>query len=122
MNVDYLTLRKRLIVFISGVSLLGAVLAFYSGDMSTVSFNLILITLQLSQWNAPHPAEVYEKKVAVLRAKGIYPQAGEETDADVYNLYRNKRRIFAIKLYMDMHGVGLKEAKAEVERMAAVAR
>ena len=81
---------------------------------------MVLFMPMLLEMDRP-PGEVYAKKVSALRAQGLYPQPGEETDEDVCNLYRSKRRVFAIKLYMDMHGVGLKEAKEEVERMVATA-
>ncbi len=40
------------------------------------------------------------------------------TDDGVRDLLRMKKKIAAIKLYREIHGVGLKEAKEAVERMA----
>jgi ribosomal protein L7/L12 len=41
------------------------------------------------------------------------------TDADVRRLIGVDRKIEAIKLYRQLHGVGLKNAKEAVERIAA---
>jgi hypothetical protein len=40
------------------------------------------------------------------------------TDADLHGLLDAGRKIEAIKLYRQLHGVGLKEAKEAVERIA----
>ena len=48
-----------------------------------------------------------------------YPRPGEGTDADVERFVRNGRKLTAIKLYREIHDVGLKTAKEAVDRMAA---
>jgi len=58
-------------------------------------------------------------RVENLRKAGIYPLAGQETEADVDRLIRMKRKIEAIKVYRTLHGVGLKEAKEAVEARQA---
>lgn len=47
------------------------------------------------------------------------PPPGEGTEADVERLVLSGRRIDAIKLYREIHGVGLKEAKEAVDKLAA---
>jgi ribosomal protein L7/L12 len=56
-----------------------------------------------------------ERKVADLRARGIYPAAGDEKDEDVLRLLRAGEKIMAIRCYRSLHKVGLKEAKDAVE-------
>jgi ribosomal protein L7/L12 len=46
------------------------------------------------------------------------PPRGEATDADVERFVAMGRKITAIKLYREIHGVGLKEAKEAVEELA----
>jgi len=60
-----------------------------------------------------------ERKVADLRAVGIYPEEGTETDADVSLLLARGEKIMAIRCYRTIHKVGLKEAKAAVESLNA---
>lgn len=52
-----------------------------------------------------------------LRQTGLYPPAGQGTDADVERLVRARRKIAAIKLYRKIHGGGLKDAKDAVEQL-----
>jgi len=52
-----------------------------------------------------------------LRDQGLYPQAGQGSDADVERLLRTGRKIDAIKLYREIHGGGLKDAKEAVEAL-----
>ncbi|MCP4203161.1 MAG: hypothetical protein GY769_14660 [bacterium] len=54
-----------------------------------------------------------------LRDAGLYPPAGQGSLADVERLVRARRKIEAIKLYREIHGVGLKEAKEGVEALMA---
>lgn len=56
-----------------------------------------------------------------LRASGLYPAVGQGTDADVVRLAEGGHKIEAIKLYREIHGGGLKEAKQAVEALAAEA-
>jgi ribosomal protein L7/L12 len=57
------------------------------------------------------------RKLTSLRARGIYPEAGKETDADVVRLIQEREKILAIRCYRAIHGGGLKDAKEAVERM-----
>ena len=56
-----------------------------------------------------------EKKIAELRARGVYPEDGKETDEDVARLLQSGQKIMAIRCYRSLHKVGLKEAKDAVE-------
>ena len=56
-----------------------------------------------------------EKKVASLRARGFYPEAGKEKEEDVLPLLKSGEKIMAIRCYRSLHKVGLKEAKDAVE-------
>ena len=46
------------------------------------------------------------------------PAPGQATDADVERFVALGRKMTAIKLYREIHGVGLKEAKEAVEELA----
>lgn len=53
-----------------------------------------------------------------LRASGLLPPEGAGTEEDVRRLIAAGRKIEAIKVYREIHGGGLKEAKEAVERIA----
>ena len=55
-------------------------------------------------------------QAARLRAEGLIPKPGEETEEHVDRLLQRGHKIQAIKVYRALHGVGLKEAKEAVER------
>ncbi len=57
-------------------------------------------------------------RVDRLRGRGIYPPSGQETEADVERLVMMGRKIDAIKVYRQVHGVDLKEAKEAVDKLA----
>lgn len=61
-------------------------------------------------------------RVRRLQRRGIYPLAGEERHADVERLIRMGRRMEAIRVYRDVHGVGLKEAREVVDRLSETIR
>ena len=62
-------------------------------------------------------AAVNKRRTENLRQQGLYPPPGKGTDADVRRLIETRQKIDAIKLYREVHGVGLKDAKEAVERM-----
>jgi ribosomal protein L7/L12 len=62
--------------------------------------------------------KISRARVERLRQQGIYPPAGQETEADVERLLTMGHKIEAIKAYRAIHGVGLKDAKEAVERLA----
>jgi len=62
---------------------------------------------------------INRSRVDHLRQEGIYPAPGRETDRDVERLLTMGRKIDAIKVYREVHKVGLKEAKEAVEALAA---
>ncbi len=51
------------------------------------------------------------------RASGLYPPAGQGSDADVAALMGRGEKLLAIRLYRELHGCGLKEAKEAVEAL-----
>lgn len=51
-------------------------------------------------------------------AMSRYPAPGQGTDEDVERFVRLRRKMTAIKLYREIHGVDLKTAKDAVEEMA----
>jgi ribosomal protein L7/L12 len=57
------------------------------------------------------------KKVAELKARGLYPDRERATEADVLRLLSAGEKIGAIRLYREMTGLGLKEAKDAVDEM-----
>ncbi|MDH3214844.1 MAG: hypothetical protein OEN01_00970 [Candidatus Krumholzibacteria bacterium] len=56
------------------------------------------------------------KKRHVLSAR--YPARGEGTDADIERFIVMGRKLTAIKLYREVHGVDLKTAKEAVEELS----
>lgn len=53
-----------------------------------------------------------------LRQKGILPPKGQATMAHVEQLLEKRERILAIRVYREVHKVGLKQAKSAVEDLA----
>ena len=51
------------------------------------------------------------------RRSGVYPPHGAGSDADVERLVRDGQKILAIKLYRELHGVGLKDSKEVVDKI-----
>jgi ribosomal protein L7/L12 len=60
-----------------------------------------------------------ERKVAGLRARGLYPESGSETEQDIVRLLQSGEKIMAIRCYRSLHKVGLREAKDAVESLEA---
>jgi ribosomal protein L7/L12 len=48
---------------------------------------------------------------------GMYPQPGEGTDSDVRRLVMSGEHMLAIKLYREIHHVGLKEARDAIDTL-----
>jgi ribosomal protein L7/L12 len=57
------------------------------------------------------------KKVDSLRTRGVYPEPGKGTKADVLRLVELGEKIIAIRCYREITGQGLKESKDAVEAM-----
>jgi ribosomal protein L7/L12 len=55
-------------------------------------------------------------RIRRLRESGVYPPAGQGTLADVERLIVLKKKIPAIKLYREIHGVDLKAAREAVKK------
>lgn len=59
------------------------------------------------------------RRIAGARERGLWPTLGHiPTDEDVKRLAKAGEKILAIKLCRQIHGMGLAEAKAAVEKMA----
>ena len=63
---------------------------------------------------------LYRSRQWTKRARevGRYPAPGQGTDEDVRRFVRHGRKMTAMKLYREIHGVDITEAKKAVERMA----
>lgn len=55
------------------------------------------------------------RRDAALRRSGVLPPAGKATMADVERLVRDGERIAAIRVYREIHHVGLAEAKRAID-------
>ncbi len=74
-----------------------------------VVFVLVVVALLVS-W----------QKTQGARASGLWPPEGQTpTMEDVKRLVEAKQKILAIKMYREIKGVGLKEAKDAVDAMAS---
>jgi len=60
--------------------------------------------------------------LARARSRGLLPPAGSCRDADVMALMARGEKGMAIRLYRELHGGGLKEARQVVERLCRDAR
>jgi ribosomal protein L7/L12 len=59
------------------------------------------------------------QQIARARDRGLWPAIGQiPTDEDVKRLAKAGEKILAIKLCRQIHGMGLADAKAAVEKMA----
>ncbi len=72
------------------------------------AFLLVLVGFVLNRYTT--------KKTLSLREAGVYPQEGQETDADVDRLLHLGHKIEAIEVYRTLHRVDLKDAKTAVEK------
>lgn len=58
--------------------------------------------------------------VVRVRRSGLYPQRGQATDADIKRLIQSGRKGLAIRCHREVHGSSLKQAKHELEALAAI--
>lgn len=58
-----------------------------------------------------------QKKVREARRAGLYPPPGSGSDEQVAMLMERGEKILAIRLYRELHGGGLKEAREAVEAL-----
>lgn len=59
------------------------------------------------------------QQIQRAKEKGMWPAEGQiPTDEDVKRLAKGGQKLLAIKLCRQIHGIGLAEAKAAVEKMA----
>ena len=81
---------------------------------------IILIGLALLVFVVSLISLSQRRAVQKAREKGLWPEYGEvPTDENVRKLALAGEKILAIKLYRQLHGGDLKEAKAAVEKMMA---
>lgn len=57
-------------------------------------------------------------RIRSLQQSGMYPPEGQGSQADVERLVALGRKIDAIKLYRQIHGVDLKTAKDAIDEIA----
>lgn len=76
-----------------------------------VALAIILLAFLLDRTN--------KARIRRLRESGEYPPAGRGTMEDVERLVRLGRKIEAIKLYREIHGVDLKAAKSAVDAIVS---
>jgi len=56
-------------------------------------------------------------RLSGMRRSGEYPQRGRAVMADVVRLLDNKKRVWAIRCYREIHACGLRQAKHAVETL-----
>ncbi len=90
-------------------------------DYTGISLLLTLVALGLMVWShtmLPNIGEEHRQRyVAKLREHGLYPVDSRTTDADVARLKQGGDKMLAIRLWLEIHGGSLREAKRAVERM-----
>ena len=59
----------------------------------------------------------FQQQLAALQEQGLYPLLSEATDEDVRRLLHAGHKLFAVRLYRDLHQVSLKEAMQAVKQM-----
>lgn len=57
------------------------------------------------------------EKIDALRYRGFYPPKGEGNDEDVKRLKEIGEKMLAIRLYLELHAVPLKEAKRAIDAL-----
>jgi len=60
--------------------------------------------------------------LAKARSRGLLPPAGSCSDVDVMALTARGEKLVAIRLYREIHGCGLKDARLAIESLARNAR
>lgn len=54
------------------------------------------------------------RRLRMLRANGVYPEEGRESEADIERLKRAGETVFAVRCYRAVHHVSLAEAHAAI--------
>ena len=57
--------------------------------------------------------------VAWARRSGLYPRRGQATDADIHRLIQSGNRSLAMRCHREVHGSTLRQARHEVDAVAA---
>lgn len=66
---------------------------------------------------SPQHEEKIQRQLAELHAQGLYPLLSQASDDDVRRLLHAGHRLFAIRLYRELHQVSLQRAIAAVKQM-----
>ncbi len=77
----------------------------------------LYIALVGADLRSPKRKNRFQKQFAALQAQGLYPLLSEASDDDVRRLLHAGHRLFAIRLYRDLHQVSLKQAITAVKQM-----
>jgi len=80
---------------------------------------VVLIVVSIGVIAAALSALSSRQQIARARERGLWPAMSQiPTDEDVKRLAKAGEKILAIKLCRQIHGMGLAEAKAAVEKLA----
>lgn len=93
---------------------IGAVLMSLSGDNSWLPLIFIALSLAFSildgKVNTKEKQNLMAEKVDAFRYRGLYPPKGEGSDEDVKRLKEIGEKGLALRLYLELHPMPLKEA------------
>ncbi len=98
---------------------IGASLVHWLGAFDLIGFILLFAAFACSllDWRTGHvgiKADAQDRLDA-LRFRGLYPREGEGNDEDVRRLKQAGEGFFAIRLFRELHGGTLGEAKRAVD-------
>ena len=100
-----------------GVGLFLLVSAAFEGRILLGVLAALYVALCVFSLISPTHKERYQQQLAALQAQGLYPLLSEASDEDVRRLLHAGHKLFAIRLYRDLHQVSLKEAMQAVKQM-----
>jgi len=100
---------------------IGASLVHWLGRYELLGLILLFAAFAcgLLDWRTGHvgiKADAQDRLDA-LRFRGLYPREGEGSDEDVRRLKQTGEKIYAMRLFRELHGGSLVEAKRAVEDM-----
>lgn len=58
-----------------------------------------------------------QDRLDALRFRGLYPREGEGTDEDIRRLKASGEKVYAMRLFRELHGGTLGEAKRAVDAL-----
>jgi hypothetical protein len=71
--------------------------------LSVVVLGALISVVLVANWRM-------RRKIRVLRASGIFPEEGKESEADIARLKQAGETVLAVRCYRILHRVGLREA------------